>query len=87
MDDSTRNKVVTIDEPTYVISPDTGNKVVVSEELVRVISVGMPGPPGGTLIGGKHVMTEGLSEGDLLEFDGNVWANRHKSTVTDGGNF
>ena len=38
-------------------------------------------------IGGYAVTTTDLSTGDLLMFDGSVFRNENKSTISDGGNF
>lgn len=49
---------------------------------------GPPGEPGGSLIAGYGFVADGsLQAGDYLEFSGEAWTNKSKSTITDGGNF
>lgn len=48
---------------------------------------GPPGLPGESVIAGHTVVVSNLSTGDHIEFTGLNWANIHKTTLSDGGNF
>jgi hypothetical protein len=49
--------------------------------------VGPQGIPGDVLLGGVECIFTGLTNGDLLMFNGSAWGNENKVHVSDGGNF
>lgn len=58
--------------------------------VVEVVSAGPQGPAGpagNSDIGGYGFSIAGITNGDVLGFNGTVWYNRRQETLSDGGNF
>lgn len=78
-------KVIT-ESPPKVVKVATGAS---APKIVKVSSPGPQGPAGPPLggIAGYSFNISGLTNGDILGFNGSAWYNRDQESITDGGNF
>lgn len=67
---------------------DQQTLAIAEVQPVQVLTEGIQGPPGGTLICGLGVAPGNPSPGDLLVVSPDYqWVNVPQAQITDGGNF